>query len=467
MKSFLLFFLLSLNCLANEIENVETFLNAVTDQNEAFDGYNEQYKGFAKQNGIGDIIYSPVFFVNSSFAEDKSQRLTPSFSGTASRNYINEIGISKKTSFGTDIKLSYGINKDEIIGANSSILPIPSTFYTRAGISLKQSLLASFFDEPIKVTANERLANAMKNMHNMNFQQKALILDAKSKYYNYAILEKKIKIEQDAIQIAEETYKTVSRKSNLNLAEKADLYQIEAFLEQRKYDLEMITSQFEVAKEDILSLISSKNIISQNQKLLDSNEIIKLKLGKLNHKREDILAQEEAVKQTIESYKNTLNQVRPDISIFATYYQTGRDKNLSQSQNYVTNNSNYYTQSIGLNFSVPLDVANLSAIKTGIKMAEIGSKKVLAQTIKQSEFTLKSLQNQFEQNKKMLITATNATLAQKKFLATKKIDYSLGRASLFELCNAQLNYATSELNLLTLKYNTLVLFAHLKTYEQN
>ncbi|MBC7754166.1 MAG: TolC family protein [Moraxellaceae bacterium] len=307
----------------------------------------EEYIGIYKKNNLllrsnemsfdavqgkldaAEIDLAPAFNLGYLKADDKSlpnqlssHRTTEQFTA----------GLSKKFVTGTSVL----VNAQNYSFINEKPLFPGFDRYSTGllGVTVRQSLWKDFFGLGTRTKVERQKSSARLEMTSVDLQRRSLLIEAESTFWDYIFAQENLKLKGANLVRASRLQKWTAKRFENGISEKADDLNAKALLSLRQLELLMADNEFknaEIKFRESLELPSDAKTPEVTANWKDTRPYIReLKNKKNVVKIESYLSTLEAQTKALAS-DETLDSLRPDLSVFGTYNYTSYNRDREQS----------------------------------------------------------------------------------------------------------------------------------------
>lgn len=446
---------------------VEQYLEQVSQNNDSYEASKLLADaGFAKSEE-GLLILTPHLIANAGYKIDNQPPVSSALNGIRTQSEIYNIGVAKKFSTGTNVKLSYDNNYQHITHPNPSLVKHQRFWYAKPDLSLEQPLLRDWLGNETKALIKAQNASAKATGHQRKFQSQTMLAEAKKAYWDLATIKANLKVKNEGVARAKQLLEWAKKRKDLGLGQESDYLQAESSLLLKQFDFEAdkITEQQQARLFNALRNIASDTVTDTLESFNKVN-VKKLKppLKDLpSSMREDLKASYESAvaKQNVAIAAH--QKISPDVKLRFNYFPSGRDTHYNHTA-YEALRAKHNTVSIGLDFDILLDL-DLNKTLTDAYRAEaraaeleyVYNKFQLNNEWQQltKQFTL--LNNQLDLAKKLQDTQEKKLKNEQKLLKN-------GRTTTFQVLSFEQEYISSQSYYFTVKNKLLDLVAAMELF---
>ncbi len=244
---------------ATQTMNLEQFLAHVQNRNKLFQ-MNQSSREAAQDKKIaGDLSLIPVLSLSGSYLSDKRQ---PNMMGSTESTVTRyNLGLAKKFSSGTQVKLTGDVAEY----ANKDISnPAFNTLYGQyaggsLGLSLSQSLWKDAFGRGTSLRQQRETQIAELEISAVNLQEKQLLIDAESAFWDYIYLQEERQIRESSLQRAKRIENWVARRYRDGIGDRADLMNAKALVASRQMQLLITQDEYLAVQKKIYDWIEASS----------------------------------------------------------------------------------------------------------------------------------------------------------------------------------------------------------------
>lgn len=448
--------------------SLQGYLNQVQDKNESFQGAKAQAQGAQGLAHEADLLFSQRLFAEAKTGfDEKLQR--PSFfiyNGANSSTYT--VGISQQTRFGLQAKLSYLMTDMEIMGA-AAILG-PNTRFTdgAAQLELTMPLWGNGFGRTVRANEEATRQQATANRFSALAQSANLLANAESTYWRLAAAQEQVKIQDQALQAAQNIQTYVKNKNNKDLGEVADVLQANALVE--AYNLQVQQAQTEERSASREFNIFLNKEATDPVPLLEPLSAANIDLIQVPAQRPgdrpDVQASEAQAKLAKASSTLATERNKPTLDLYGGYTTYGQNTTfeaaLSDSMKFRRDGA-----FVGVRFSMPLGFSDLSAAKEGAYKTQIAAEKNLSYLKYSQEQQWTDLVQKMTDAKQSIRLATAMERAQKAKLDNERVRLRQGRTTTYQVLLFEQDYNNAQVARVQAASRIMNLNSQSKLYRAN
>ncbi len=450
---------------AGEVLTPEAYLNSVMNDNQGVRGARLSEKSAMTKTAEGSLIFSPTFFANAQWADDKRETPSVASYGNRTKSQFIEAGISQATRIGLSGKVSYSLT--DVTLYNTSVNPMPAYTDTALKFELNQNLWQNGFGSMYRSMEEAAQAGAKATSYGKRYESQMVLFDAEIKYWKLAAIREQIKILKQNLEQTKKVLEFNRKKVARNLADATDLYQSEAQVKARALDLQNALDEekdasraFNAARNidsetvsEELSLPSVEAIVSSLDKCCPPKDIL----------RNDVKAAQEGLKAAQANSLISQEKIRPDLSLFASGSFNNKDIKTKNSISELDSEHPYLA--VGVKFSLPLDIFTRNSLHDAYAGESFGAELTYKKRLFDQDAEWKSLNKKIDLISKRLVLSKELKEAQAIKLEKERERQQNGKSTTFQVFQFELEYLGSQLSLVQMQANALMLMAQEKTFH--
>ncbi|MEK6772376.1 MAG: TolC family protein [Bdellovibrionota bacterium] len=444
------------------------FLQQVQDNNKSFKMNQSSKEAALDKKTAGDISLVPVLTFSGSYLSDKKQ---PVFTGgTETINTLYSLGLAKKFSTGTQIKLSG--NLFEATGKDISNPAFASVFgqYSTGslGLSFSQSLWKDAFGRGTGLRQKRETEVAELEVSAIDLQERQLLIEAESAFWDLIYLQQERRIRETSLQRAKRIETWVTKRTRDGIGDRADLMNAKALVVSRQ--MQLLSSQDD-------NLAAQKKL--QDLLELNANEQVPTLVANLDQPRplkESLKGAGEIIR--LDSYLSVLeakvkklgsleanDNLRSDL-VLSGSYNTNSYENQGKISDAPKNiaNTNTPTSVVSLTWTYLFDTkvkeAALNQVKKEAHAAELKSERKRIE----SNSSWSEIQRRYEELGKKIEAAKQIAEFQMERTKVQQDKLSKGRSITSEVITSEQEAAEAELTLSKLKVEQRKLEAQVRMF---
>jgi outer membrane protein TolC len=444
--------------------SLDSYLAQVAGKNEGYLKSKKAAEAYEARSDEWRLITSPNVFGSVQFGTDKTETASPTLSGTQTDTRLYSAGISQKTNFGLDAKLSYNYADTEIQGASPAFLTQPHFITTGPALELTQSLWRNGFGSETQATQEARAASVEAQKLSEIFAQSQLKAQAETAYWRLAVAREALDAMKQSLDRTVRGRDWTAGRSRLELTDRADLYQQDAAVASRQMDVQAAENEEKSAARAFNTMRGQdSNEVPEALAPITDDVITRLSIPKRDKARADVQAAESQAKAAKASSRTGEESSKPNVDLFMKAGLGGRDVSGSEavSEGFTTDHPNY---TVGVRLSMPLAQGIAARARQSYRVeaesAELGYRRKAFE----SEREWNDLVQRFDESKQRLELARKLEQAQKLKLDAERARHRLGRSTTYQVIQFEGDYANAQLSRIRLAQEVLGIYSQMKTY---
>ena len=442
------------------------YLDKVKSDSSSYKGTSEQSEGAALKSREADLIFTPQFFAEANVGHDGK----PTVPKTADRidTEAYSLGISQQFDFGLQSKLSYSLDRTRFVGANTLFITTPDYWDATPKIELTMPLWGGGFGRTAQ--ANEQLTREQNiaDQFSNKAQSAGFLAEAEAAYWKLSAWSDVVRIQETALQSAQNILDYVSKKKKMNLGEDADVVQARALVESRNLELQVARNEQREALRSFNKYINrnAEDPVSDlepvNYATLENIVVPEKRPGD----RYDVRATEAQVATAKASSQLVEQRNRPTFDVYGSYALNGRDSaevEAMKNAGYTDTDTGY----IGFRFNMPLNLSATSDAKAGalksVRAAEYNRQYALYAQ-EQDWINLTRNLTDARDNLRLL---SRIESAQKTKLDVERTRLRQGRTTTYQVLLFEQDYSQAALTRVKSAANILALQTQVKLYQNS
>lgn len=435
--------------------DLDQFLELVRSKNKNFQMNQSLKEAATAKKMAGDISLVPVLSLSGSYLSDKKQ---PTFTGgTETINTRYSLGLAKKFSSGTQIKIFSDLN--ESTGKNitsASFAAIYGQYATGSlGVSLSQSLWKDAFGRGTEIRRQKENEIAKLETAAAELQVRQTLVESETAFWDLIYSQEEQKIRESSLQRAQRIESWVSKRYRDGIGDRADLMNAKALMATRQMQLLMATDESLAIRQkvkDILEISTAEqlpNFSANFEKIRAFSTVINLN-GKVE-RLDSYISRQEAKAKSFGALEADDN-LRSDLVLSASY-----NTNSYEAQGTITDapknmtKTDTPTTAVSLSwiylFDTDVKDSALNQIKKEAYAAQLKSERKRIET--DSSWT--ELQRRHAELSKKIEAAKQIAEYQIERAKAEQDKLSKGRSITSQVISSEQDAADAELNLIKLR----------------
>lgn len=453
---------------SNNSLTLEQYLLQVKQTNDNFKSNALLEEAGVKKSKEGFLTLSPHLIAEAGYLNDSQPPVSEPLSGrkTIMENY--NIGIAKKFSTGTSVKVEYNNSYTDITEPSPSLVYHDEFWYTKPIISVEQPLFRDWLGKETKALISLKNSQAKANKHIKRFENKKIVMDATNVYWDLATLNENINIKRQSVDRSKKLLDWVNNRTNLGLSNKSDLLQAKSALLQRKYELQAL---LDLKKSKSRLFNALRNIKSDNlNENLTTYKDVRIYTFKPADKnlppgiREDLKAKYQTQIMSISQAEISTQNITPNVDLKLQYYPSGRDTHYNHTAEEAWRRK-HNTYAIKLNFDMPIDLNLNNNLISANKAEKHAAQLAYARAKFDVENEWKLLTEQYELLSNQLNLAKELEQTQEEKLKNEQELLKNGRTTTFNVLQFEQDLLNSQMQFYTTKNRLLNLTAAMQLFK--
>lgn len=425
--------------------SIDDYITLAKDKNPLLRSYQYSLEAADAKKDAARLDLAPIVTGSWVKSNDKSR---PSQLGSDRDAELFSLAVAKKFFTGTLVKLDAQTGEFVNPGAMAPGFDQYST--GSVGITIQQSLWKDFFGYGTrkKISRQEKLAEIEKLVSEL--QGRGALYDVEANYWDYALAQEDLKLKKANFERAQRIEKWTANRVSNGIADRADLMNAKALMALREAQYiqaeEELKSQ-EVKLRDNLQLADSEKTPIVTAELgtarpylinlikMKSVEKIEARIASLEAEAKGLVADE------------TVDNLRPDLSLFGNYTTTSYDRDHSQAVSDMTKDD-YPKNSVGVNFTWVFEGSAKAGTREAAKKDALASKLKAEKKRSEGQDAWSDLVRKYEVLKKSVETLEKVAQYQRERAKAEQDKLSKGRSVTATVVTAETDAAEAEVNLL-------------------
>ena len=424
--------------------SIDEYIGLAKEKNPLLKSYQYSLEAADSRVKAAEIDLAPVITGSYTSSNDKSR---PSQLGTEREAELFSFGVAKKFFTGTLVKLDAATGEFNNTGAAQGF----SQYSTgQVGITISQSLWKDSFGTGTrtKVSRIEKLAQVEKL--GAELQSRVALYDVEANYWDYALAQEDYKLKKANLERAQKIEKWTANRVGNGISDRADLMNAKALMALREAQFiqaeEELKTQ-EVKLRDNLQLAENEKTPVINGDLATARPyLINLIKMKNVEKIESKIASLEAEARALVA-DETVDNLRPDLSVFGNYTTTSYDADHSQAISDMTKND-YPKNSVGVNFTWVFETGAKSGTRDAAKKDALAAQYRADKKRTEGKSSWTDLVRKYDVLKTSVSTLEKVAGFQRERAKAEQDKLSKGRTVTANVVLAETDAAEAEINLL-------------------
>ncbi len=389
-----------------------------------------------------DIALSPKFEAELAGGHDNRDATVSTSQRVPMR--LLDVSLTKLFSTGTSLSFSVGHMDTRINSADRSI----SSWEVR----LSQSLWRDAFGRSTRLRHEAEQAELRSRTFSTLQQRQSFLLELERLYWDYVLA---LKEEQTRLSNLEKSKRVESwtrDRVRRRVALESDLLQVQALVSSRELELKEVRNRLETLRNNIRQLLPGQNPeewavdLKELDRARNLESLLAVSEGKEKPVQLAALAATYLSKQAKSEAARVEDSYRPKLDAYVSYGQNGADENYSGSWNRALD-PQFSATRVGVIFSVDLDAGLKSEQRRAAELRAQARELESRAQMRASSFGWDDLIRQVDSLKMQVAEATRLAAIQEKKVEAERSNYRLGRTTVFQLINFEIDAANAELGL--------------------
>lgn len=446
--------------------SLDEYLGQVKSESLGYKSNIEQATAAQLKTREADLFFTPKLFANVRAGYDGKEPFgsTVSYDELKMQNY--SLGVSQEFSFGLQASLSYAMDRTQIIGAS---LPagISDTFWDATPkLELTLPLWGNGFGRSAR--ANEEVVRQqnLADKFGSEAQARAYLVQAEAAYWALASAQEVVEVQGRALEQAKSILNYVTRKSRMNLGERADVLQAQALVEATTFQLQQAQNREKAARRAFNTYVNkpAESPVSQLEGISFTGLLSVEIPTQQPADRLDIQAAEAQARLAKSAAQLTHEKNKPTLDLYGSYALNGRDEELNESLK-EAGGAERDTGFVGVRLNIPLNYGAASDAQAGALKAQKAAEYAYQYKRFTQEQDWTNLIQQLAEAKESLRLATNIVNAQKTKLEHERARQRQGRTTTYQVLLFEQEFSQSEVTRVQVASQILGLQAQIKLYQ--
>jgi len=449
---------------AEDVLTLDAFLAQTRKTSPALAASAATVEGIPLKAKEAELVYSPLFTANLGLYDDR-QEPTSALSPERTRVKSWEVGLSKKWFTGTNTTLGYGMNSTELFlpagipPAYAAFFPPTLSYEAKPSVSVSQSLLRDFMSG-LTDSGLDKIRSATSGAEKLErYKANSVVFQAEQAYWALALARGTVASKTESLERTGKMRDWTKRRADMNLADHADLLQMEAAVKLRDLDLKMAREE-EVSAAQKFNTTRGKDGYAVTEKLED----ISARIGgaavvvKKERDRLDVRATGDFLESAKHADRETFYRSLPELSAFGKAVFNGYDLAATDAHDKAVDGK-WPTYTAGIMLVAPLDFWKLAKVRHGYESDYRSAKAGYEKSRLEAAQDWDGLSRKAGDVAARLALAREIADLQEQRLAAENGRYRAGRIVTSQLLTAEEDFAQARLTLLRLGFEKLLVEA--------
>ncbi len=460
--TFVLSFMLATKAFAQREITLSEFIRKVSAQNSAFKAQDKLQEASEQKRADAERVSSTEVFSDALWASDKSPVLTPNFNGTDRQSRRLTLGLQKQWSFGLRSRV-YGFS-DTSLMRHALAMPSPDMSLEKRGgaVELEWALLRNGLGREQRFQREALEASSQGEKLLAAFDEQRLLVEAQLLFIRFAQLQEALQIQTELVRQGESLVNWASRQVRDRLLESVHQSEAEVALEARKLGYEQRELQLESLRQQLFAVLEERpnGLRVEGLNRLETQIQAPRTLGQ----RGDVGAREAFLQAQKADLSLQREAYRPELKLTAQY-QTFQKRADDDDTQRCADPTACATRVLGLNLAVPLDQGTQrrgrEALSAQLAARELELRRAQVEAERDRQLIQEQMQRLGDQQRVLRTLISK----QEERLEAERRRQKQGRATTFDLIQAEQQLFESREQLLMLRGQRLELLTQLKLYE--
>jgi outer membrane protein TolC len=447
-----------------DVMTLDEFLNQIKSTHQGLKSSTLAAEAAAERSVEGEMVYAPTVFATLQTAVDKKEQPSPAQSRDSASVTSVQAGVQKVTDFGLTSKVYYGVSQTKISGANPNILPDSEYSDASPTVELSQSLWKNRGGRDVKASVELQKIQSEVTYSTESFKRLLTVVESETIYWRLAIARDSIAIAKDNLARADKIVSWSKRQVSSQLADEADLIQVESLREVRSLELQ---AAYDEEKAAAASFNTARGVtgsdVREELTKITPQVMSQMPKPKRQDTRFDVQAAEKATLLAERSADLAGEKYTPTLDLFGAFTLNGQDKETSSafSESFKTDHP---TWAVGIRFSAPLASETLSQLR-GAYAKEHQAASLSAQRKRyEADREWDDLERKLNEAIRRLELVQKIESSQKRKLESERSRLNRGRSTTFQVLSYESDLAGAQLNLLKTKADIINIMARMKAF---
>lgn len=319
-------------------------------------------------------------------------------------------------------------------------------------VGVSQSLLRDGFGRGTSLRHQAEENELQSRTWAAQFQKQSFLVDLEAAYWDLILAMRQEKVALENIQRSSTVEKWTRDRVRRSTAENADLLQAQALTQGRELELRGLRNSIAILQNRMRQLVPGlapetwKIDLKEIEQARPMEALLVSASGQSEPVRLDTLSASFRSLQANAEADQVNETLRPRLDAYASYGQSGANPNFVNSWEQSAD-PEFSSARVGVRFSMDLDWGLRNEQRQAARLnAEARNLEALAQQ-RLSQVGWTDLNRQIEDLKKQAEEATRLASTQERKVAAERSRYRLGRTTVFQLINFEIDASNSQLTL--------------------
>lgn len=459
--------LLASSAFAQGTLSLNDYVQQVTQGHKGWQSSQKAAAGAALREDEGKVMTSPQVSAQVQHVSDQKPSATSFISGDKVISDSYTAGIGQQTRFGLKAQFNYTMSQTELFNANPQFVKESKYYEGRPSIEVSQSLWKNGFGSETKTTESLLAAQTRLSSQSEAYKQKMYGLEAEMVYWRLVLARETVGAQRAALERALKIKAWSARRSQLDLGDKADLFQAESAVKLRDLELQIAVDEERAAARafNLARGLESADVKESLTRITPSMLDRMAEPAKVGE-RPDVKVAREALALSTASAALGQEKYKPNLDAFASYALNGHEATMgdAMSSSFKTDKP---TLAVGLKISAPLTWGIASRAQDGYIQEKYGADLNYQRKLFENNAEWLDLEQKLADSKKRLQLTRAMESTQKEKLEYEKDRQSRGRTTTYQVLAFEQDFAAAELARIRSQADVLRIVAQMKTFGGN
>lgn len=452
--------------------NLDEYLTQVSSKHKTVQSLKESQVSAAHRREAADVGYSPILQMKVSETQDKNPQILGPFTTSNLKQTEYSLGLVKTFQTGTSGSLAFGAA--QVSADSTSALSTPATTtsssYGKSSFSLglSQSLWKNSFGEASRLKSLRDTVTMTLEQQSYDLQSRQIMIEAEASYWDYLYLKEELAQRKNSLARAERIEIWIKRRVGNGIGDDADLYNAQGLTAARQ--LQLLTTQDDlVAAEtkirDLLELSKDENLPALTGDLTMTRKLLAMTSGTQNGKKVRLDAYLSALEAKIKAIasQEVDDGYKPDL-VFEGLYKTNASESSISEATGRTFETNKSTTNVALKLNWILDPEIKSAARSAARADALAATLKQERKYLEGESSWSEISRRHAELSKKIKAAEVLSLLQEKKAAAERDKLSKGRSITSQVITAEQDAAETLLTLTKMRAEQRKLEANARLY---
>ena len=450
--------------------SLDEFLNQVKGQSVGYLAAEQNAEAYAALKKKADLVtaINLVTSVEEGFAQ-QNQALQI-FRYTTVYTRTKKVALTQTSNLGVETSVGYTLLNSAYKGLNTSTSANPSlaqnNYQATPVLQVALPLWRNLFGSSTRASKDyTQFTNEVQRLNAKATSMQSLVASEQS-YWQLVATQKITKIQENALDSAQQILAYVTKREKMNLGDKGDVLQARALVESKNLLLKQAQNDEKIAVRNFNKnrFLSSdrvaEKLVDFDLKYLKNFTITQEKIGS----RFDVKSSEASMHATVANAKIDEENAKPSLKLYGSYAENQVERSTAQALSSSFDRRGK-SGTIGLQLSMPINIGLTSDIREGaIKSASAARMQYRQKIIEEQNDWGNLVQNllAYQENLKL---AEAIEAAQKAKLLNERNLLRQGRTTTYQVLLFEQDYSNAQLTVVQIANQLLSLIAQQKLYQ--